>query len=74
MFFIIYYVSRRYNNKNNITKAIDVMESALKDSPNNIDFLNNLGMFYSNIYKYKKAEDCYKKGLKIDKNNLSLIK
>ena len=30
-------------------------------------------MFYSNIYKYKKAEDCYKKGLKIDGNNLSLL-
>ena len=30
-------------------------------------------MFYSNIYKYKKAEDYYKKGLKIDNNNLSLL-
>ena len=49
------------------------MELALKDNPNNIDFLNNLGMFYSNIYQYKKAEDCYKKGLKIDSNNLSLL-
>ena len=62
-----------YNNKNNIAKAIDVMELALKNSPNNVDFLNNLGMFYSNIYKYKKAEDYYKKGLNIDGNNLSLL-
>ena len=62
-----------YNNKNDITKAINVMELALKNSPNNVDFLNNLGMFYSNIYQYKKAEDCYQKGLNIDGNNLSLL-
>ena len=59
-----------YNNKNDILKAIDVMNEALKHNPKNVDFLNNLGMFYSNIYKYKKAEDFYKKGFKIDKNNL----
>ena len=34
-----------YNNKNNIVKAIDVMELALIDNPNNTDFLNNLVMF-----------------------------
>ena len=30
-----------YNNKNDITKAINVMELALKNIPNNVDFLNN---------------------------------
>ena len=43
------------------------MNEALKQNPKNVDFLNNLGMSYSNIYKYKKAEDFYKKGLKLIK-------
>ena len=43
------------------------MNEALKKSPNNVDFLNNLGMSYANIYKYKKAEELYKKGLKLIK-------
>ena len=38
------------------------MNEALKHNPKNEDFLNNLGMFYSNIYEYKKAEKKYKKG------------
>ena len=43
-----------YNNKGETYKAIDIMNEALKKNPKNADFLNNLGMFYSNIYDYKK--------------------
>ena len=50
-----------YNNKGETYKAIDIMNEALKENPKNADFLNNLGMFYSNIYDYKKAEEKYKK-------------
>ena len=39
-----------YNNKGETYKAIDIMNRALKKNPKNSDFLNNLGMFYSNIY------------------------
>ena len=46
-----------YNNKGETYKAIDIMNGALKKSPKNIDFLNNLGMFHSKIYEYKKAEE-----------------
>ena len=49
------------------------MKEALKQSPKNVDFLNNIGMSYAKIYKYKKAEDFYKKGLEIDKNNFNII-
>ena len=56
-----------YNNKGETYKAIDIMKEALKKNPKNADFLNNLGMFYSNIYDYKKAEEKYKKGLEIEK-------
>ena len=45
-----------YNNKGNFLKAINIMNDALNQNPNNVDFLNNLGMSYANIYKYKKAE------------------
>ena len=62
-----------YNNKGETYKAIVIMNEALKKSPKNTDFLNNLGMFHSNIYEYKKAEEKYKKGLEIDDNNLSLL-
>ena len=44
------------NNKGNFLEAIDVMKEALKQSPKNVDFLNNIGMSYANIYNYKKAE------------------
>ena len=62
-----------YNNKGNFLKAIGIMGEALKQNPNNIDFLNNMGMSYANIYKYKKAEEFYKKGLKIDNNNHHIL-
>ena len=62
-----------YNNKGNFLKAISIMDEALKQNPNNIDFLNNMGMSHANIYKYKKAEEFYKKGLKIDNNNHHII-
>ena len=61
------------NNKGNFLEAIDVMKEALKQSPKNVDFLNNIGMSYANIYKYKKAEAFYNKGLDIDKNNLHIM-
>ena len=62
-----------HNNKGNFLEAIDVMKEALKQSPKNVDFLNNIGMSYANIYKYKKAEAFYNKGLDIDKNNLHIM-
>ena len=51
-----------YNNKGNSNKAIEVMNEALKHNPKNPDFYNNIGMSYSNLYKYKKAEEFYNKG------------
>ena len=62
-----------HNNKGNFLEAIDVMKEALKQSPKNVDFLNNIGMSYAKIYKYKKAETFYNKGLGIDKNNLHIM-
>ena len=62
-----------HNNKGNFLEAIDVMKEALKQSPKNVDFLNNIGMSYTKIYKYKKAETFYNKGLEIDKNNLHIM-
>ena len=62
-----------HNNKGNFLEAIDVMKEALKQSPKNVDFLNNIGMSYAKIYKYKKAETFYNKGLEIDKNNLHIM-
>ena len=62
-----------HNNKGNFLEAIDVMKKALKQSPKNVDFLNNIGMSYAKIYKYKKAETFYNKGLEIDKNNLHIM-
>ena len=62
-----------YNNKGNFLKAIDIMNDALRQNPNNVDFLNNLGMSYAKIYKYKEAEEFYKKGLNIDKNNNQIL-
>ena len=62
-----------HNNKGNFLEAIDVMKEALKQSPKNLDFLNNIGMSYAKIYKYKKAETFYNKGLEIDKNNLHIM-
>ena len=50
-----------YNNKNDFKKAIEIMNAALRENPKNVDFLNNLGMFYFNIFEYKKAEEQYKK-------------
>ncbi len=62
-----------HNSKGNFMEAINVMSNALKKYPRNADFFNNIGMSYSNIYKYKKAEEFYKRGLEIDKNNLHII-
>ena len=62
-----------HNNKGNFLEAIDVMKEALKQSPKNVDFLNNIGMSYAKIYKYKNAETFYNKGLEIDKNNLHIM-
>ena len=46
-----------YNNKNNIVKAIDVMESALEDSPNNIDFLKLTFFSISSVSIFLKPFD-----------------
>ena len=62
-----------YNNKGNFLKAIDIMNEALKQNPNNVDFLNNMGMSYKNIYKYKKAEEFYNKILFRQPNAIAAI-
>ena len=62
-----------HNNKGNFIEAINVMKIALKQNPKNVDFFNNIGLSYANIFKYEKAEEFYNKGLEIDKNNLSII-
>ena len=49
------------------------MKEALKKNPKNVDFLNNIGMFYAKIYNYKKAENYYQEGLKLNSNNLHIL-
>ena len=42
-----------YNNLGDSNKAIEVMNEALKHNPKNPDFYNNIGLSYSNLYKYR---------------------
>ena len=53
--------------------ALVLWTKHLKHNPKNPDFYNNIGMSYSSLYKYKKAEDFYNKGLKINQNNLEIL-
>ncbi|MBU1169864.1 MAG: tetratricopeptide repeat protein [Proteobacteria bacterium] len=53
-------------------KAIALLEQALVDRPENIEFILYLGSFYEEEEMYQKALDMYLKGLSIDQNSTKL--
>ena len=50
-----------YNNKGNFLKAIDIMNDALKQSPNNVEFLNNMGMSMQIFINIKRQRNFIKR-------------
>jgi len=59
-----------YNATKNHSKAIEILNKAIKNDSNNFWFLRELGFAYKNIENLEKAEETYKKGIAIsnDKN------
>ena len=48
-------------NKKQFEKAVNIMNQAINLNSKNPDFYNNLGMCYSKMFKYKKANETYQK-------------
>ena len=73
-------LSLAYQKKGEHSKSIDLLLLAIKKSPNNIFFLNNLGTSYYNLKNFKEAEYYLKRALEINPkytnalNNLANLK
>jgi tetratricopeptide (TPR) repeat protein len=52
--------------------AIDILDTALKNNPSNLEFIIYLGSFYEEEEMYQKAVSMYLKGLNIDKSSTRL--
>jgi len=54
-----------YNALKKFDKAIEILEIAIKNNPNDFHFYRELGYSYMNLEKIKMAEETYLKGIKI---------
>jgi len=62
---IKWYTGMAYYYLSYLDKSCVAFEEALVAAPNNIFVLNSLGKNYIDLKKYKRAEDCFAKALKI---------
>ena len=66
-------LSLAYQKKGENVKSIELLTKALKKSPNNIFFLNNLGISYYNLKSFADAEYYFKRALEINPKHLNAI-
>ena len=55
-----------YNAQNKYEEAIKILDSAIKNDPNNIFILNNLGLVHSNFENIKIAEEYLKRAIAVN--------
>ncbi len=55
-------------------KALELLVGIEKEYPNNLKILNNLGIVYYHLDKYKEAYDTFKKAIELDNENTVLKK
>ena len=56
-----------HHNKKNFSKAKEIYETLLKTNPSNFIILQNYATLLAQIKEYQKADDIFKKCLKINK-------
>ena len=66
-------LSLSYQKKGENIKSIDLLTKAIKNTPNNILFLNNLGTSYYNIKNFEEAEYYFKRALEINPKYITAI-
>ena len=66
-------LSLAYQKKGENVKSIELLTKALKKSPNNIFFLNNLGISYYNLKSFADAEYYFKTAHEINPKHLNAI-
>lgn len=62
-------LSFAYNALKKFDKAIDILEKAIINNPNDYQFYRELGYSYINLEKIEQAEKTYIKGIKTSKND-----
>ena len=62
----------RFLMKSNWIQAMQVLEEALKEDPNDVDVISELADLFTEKSSFKKAQECLQKALKIDPNNDTL--
>lgn len=63
-------LSFAYNALQKFDKAIEILEKAIENNPNDYQFYRELGYSYVNLKKIKEAEKTYLKGIKITDKDL----
>ena len=66
-------LSLAYQQKGENDKSIDLLTNALKKSPKNIFFLNNMGASYYNKKNLVEAEYYFKRALEINPNYINTL-
>jgi len=66
-------LSLAYQQEGEYDKSIDLLTDALKKSPKNISFLNNLGLSYYNKKNLPEAEYYFKRALEINPNYVNAL-
>lgn len=66
-------LSVAYQAKNEFDNSIKLLEDALKISPKNIFFLNNMGLSYFKKNDLVKAEYYYKRALEVNPNYINVL-
>ncbi len=66
-------LSLTYQAKGENAKAIDLLTKAIKKSPTNIFFLNNIGISYYNLKNYSEAEYYFKRALDIEPKHINAL-
>lgn len=61
-----------YLDKKEHTKSIALLEHALKEKPDNTEFILYLGSFYEEEEQHRKAADMYRRGIGIDPKSTRL--
>jgi len=62
-------LSFAYNALKKFDKAIEILEKAIENNPNDFQFYRELGYSYMNLDKIDKAENTYLKGIKMSKSD-----
>ena len=70
---LTHHLSQAYINLKDFKNAIRYLKLALTDEPNNIQYLNQLGICYKSEKRFQEANKIYNRVIKLDPDNINAL-